>query len=73
MDIKQLEMLKNWKGELRFLQNFVLKRFNKMHLESLKSKSKDLVNKSNKTKEAIDIKDTNISTKNKLIVNMDVE
>uniref|UniRef100_A0A8D8LJN5 Translation machinery-associated protein 16 n=1 Tax=Cacopsylla melanoneura TaxID=428564 RepID=A0A8D8LJN5_9HEMI len=30
---KQLELLKSWTGELRYLPNFVLKRFNKSSLE----------------------------------------
>jgi len=30
---KQLEMLRNWNGELRLLQNFKLKRFNRKSLQ----------------------------------------
>ncbi|XP_026313523.1 translation machinery-associated protein 16 homolog [Hyposmocoma kahamanoa] len=32
MDQSQMEVLRNWNGELRFLQNFKLKRFAKKHL-----------------------------------------
>lgn len=63
MDAKQLEMLKNWNGELRYLQNFVLKRIGKIHLESSKSKPN----------EAITLKDRNVVTNHKTAVNMDVE
>jgi hypothetical protein len=34
---KQLEMLRNWNGELRLLQNFKLKRFNRKELQRLAS------------------------------------
>ena len=34
---KQLEMLRNWNGELRLLQNFKLKRFNHKSLQLLAS------------------------------------
>jgi len=34
---KQLEMLRNWNGELRLLQNFKLKRFNRKSLQHLVS------------------------------------
>lgn len=34
MDIQQMEVLRNWNGELRFLQNFKLKRIAKTHLQS---------------------------------------
>lgn len=32
MDLSQMEVLRNWNGELRFLQKFKLKRFAKKHL-----------------------------------------
>ena len=38
---KQLEMLRNWNGELRLLQNFKLKRFNHKSLQHLASCSKN--------------------------------
>jgi hypothetical protein len=38
---KQLEMLRNWNGELRLLQNFKLKRFSRKSLQHLVSCSKD--------------------------------
>jgi hypothetical protein len=38
---KQLEMLRNWNGELRLLQNFKLKRFNRKSLQHLASCSKN--------------------------------
>jgi len=34
---KQLEMLRNWNGELRLLQNFKLKRFNRKSVQHLVS------------------------------------
>lgn len=36
MDTTQLEMLRNWNGELRFLQNFKLVRISRKHLETSK-------------------------------------
>lgn len=38
---KQLEMLRNWNGELRLLQNFNLKRFNRKSLQHLASSCKN--------------------------------
>jgi hypothetical protein len=38
---KQLEMLQNWNGELRLLQNFKLKRFSRKSLQHLVSCSKN--------------------------------
>ncbi|KAJ2940205.1 hypothetical protein O0L34_g11772 [Tuta absoluta] len=32
LDVQQMEVLRNWNGELRFLQHFKLKRFSKKHL-----------------------------------------
>ncbi|OWR54888.1 hypothetical protein KGM_206829 [Danaus plexippus plexippus] len=32
MDAQQMEVLMNWNGELRFLQNFKLKRIARKHL-----------------------------------------
>lgn len=32
MDMHQMEVLRNWNGELRFLQNFKLRRFARKHL-----------------------------------------
>ncbi|XP_045771062.1 translation machinery-associated protein 16 homolog [Maniola jurtina] len=32
MDVKQMEVLRNWNGELRFLQHFKLKRVTRKHL-----------------------------------------
>ncbi|XP_069688769.1 translation machinery-associated protein 16 [Periplaneta americana] len=39
MNAKQLEILRSWNGELRFLQNFKLKRFSRKNLQSLISSS----------------------------------
>lgn len=43
LDTAQFKILKEWSGELRFIQNFKLKRFSKANLEE-KQKSLTLVN-----------------------------
>lgn len=36
LNAQQLEILRNWNGELRYLQNFKLQRFARKHLNTVK-------------------------------------
>ncbi|KAJ9579975.1 hypothetical protein L9F63_004358 [Diploptera punctata] len=63
LDIVQLDMLRKWEGELRLLQNFKLKRYNRKQLLHLASSSevKD-VKTSQKTGSSIDISQSALVT-----------
>lgn len=41
LDVRQMKLLRTWNGELKYLQNFKLRRIGKPHLEKLKSKTAD--------------------------------
>lgn len=43
LDPEQLNLLRNWSGELRYLQNFKLVRFTKAKLEEAKNIGKTLI------------------------------
>ncbi|KAG5885728.1 Translation machinery-associated protein 16-like protein [Gonioctena quinquepunctata] len=65
LDTIQFNVLKTWNGELRFLQNFKLRRFSKNNLEEEKRKlEKVLKASSGKT-----VDETNFQNKNELISN----
>ena len=51
LDLKQLELLRKWEGELRFLQHFKLKRYSRKHLDQLANTSKFGSVKSSEKKE----------------------
>ncbi|KAI5712424.1 hypothetical protein M8J75_008244 [Diaphorina citri] len=54
---KQLELLKSWTGELRYLPNFVLKRFNKSNLQKKfkQNTSKDKTQKEEPSEVAVEM------------------
>lgn len=53
MNSKQLQILRNWNGELRFLQNFALKRISLPKLQ--------LKNQFNEIAHSLEIQDNNVS------------
>lgn len=52
MNSVQLEVLRNWNGELRFLQNFKLQRYNKKNLEKAAQRFDHVISKEQQSSES---------------------
>ncbi|XP_050299768.1 translation machinery-associated protein 16 homolog [Anthonomus grandis grandis] len=61
LNASQLNMLKTWNGELRFLQNFKLRRFSLQHLKEENEKIGNNVEKVKQEKQEISIGDKSVT------------